>query len=95
MSRCCALTGKKTVFGNHVSHANNKTRRRFLPNLQQATLYSESLGTIVHLRITTHALRCLEHKGGLDPFLLQTKDADLSTKARLLKKRILSQHTAS
>ena len=95
MSRRCILTGKKTVFGNHVSHANNKTRRRFLPNLQQATLYSESLGQLIHLRVTTHALRCLEHKGGFDSFLIQTKNIHLGTKARLLKKRILAARNSS
>ena len=70
MARRCMLTGKGVMTGNNVSHANNKTRRRFLPNLRRQRLYSETLGESIRLRITTHALRTVEHRGGLDGFLL-------------------------
>ncbi len=88
MARRCGLTGKGVQTGNNVSHAHNKTRRRFLPNLQATSLLSESLGTTVRLRISTHALRTIEHKGGLDAFLLDTKNISLTPELRRLKKRI-------
>ena len=66
MARRCAITGKGVQTGNNVSHANNKTRRRFLPNLQDTTLLSDALGQLVRLRLTTHAIRTIEHNGGLD-----------------------------
>ena len=81
MTRCCALTGKRTSFGHNVSHANNKTKRRFLPNLQRVSLYSDSLVRVLRLRITTHALRCIEQKGGIDKYLLMTSERYLSRKA--------------
>ncbi|MBV8060850.1 MAG: 50S ribosomal protein L28, partial [Alphaproteobacteria bacterium] len=65
MARVCSVNGKKPQFGNNVSHANNKTRRRYLPNLQEATLLSDAIGGLVHLRLSTHALRSIEHSGGL------------------------------
>ncbi len=95
MARRCELTGKAVLTGNTVSHANNKSRRRFLPNLNQVTLVSDALGQNVHLRITTHALRSVEHRGGLDAFLVKAKDAELSTKARRLKRTIEKRLSAA
>ena len=89
MSRRCAVTGKGVQTGNNVSHANNKTRRRYLPNLQQATLLSDAIGGTVHLRLSTHALRSIEHNGGLDAFLLATPARRLPEEAQSLKRRIL------
>lgn len=89
MARRCSVTGKGVMSGNNVSHANNRTRRRFLPNLQVASFLSEALGQVVKLRVSTHALRSIEHNGGIDPFLVKAKTADLSKKARVIKKRIL------
>ena len=74
--------------GNNVSHAHNKTRRRFLPNLRQQRVYSETLRESVRLRITAHALRTVEHRGGLDGFLLAASDRELSSDLRRLKRRI-------
>lgn len=88
MSRRCALTGKGVQTGNNVSHAHNKTRRRFLPNLQAASVFSEALGAMVRMRLSTNALRTIEHRGGLDAFLLGTADSRLSAEARQIKKRI-------
>jgi len=88
MSRRCDLTGKGVLTGNNVSHAHNKTRRRFLPNLQKTSLMSEALGTMVRLRLSASALRTVEHKGGLDAFLLDTQDAELTPEFRRLKKRV-------
>jgi large subunit ribosomal protein L28 len=81
MSRRCELTGKAVLTGNLVSHSNRKTRRRFLPNLCRVTLISDALGRSVKLRITAHALRSVEHRGGLDAFLLKARDEELSPKA--------------
>ncbi|MCG6116538.1 MAG: 50S ribosomal protein L28, partial [Mesorhizobium sp.] len=83
MSRACELTGKAVQSGNNVSHANNKTRRRFLPNLCNVTLISDSLGQRYRLRISANALRSVEHRGGLDAFLLKASEGDLSQRARL------------
>jgi large subunit ribosomal protein L28 len=88
MARRCELTGKAVQAGNKVSHANNKSRRRFLPNLNEVTLTSDALGQTVRLRITSHALRSVEHRGGLDAFLAKAKDDDLSVRARRIKKTI-------
>ncbi|MFC3051445.1 50S ribosomal protein L28 [Kordiimonas pumila] len=88
MARVCELTGKKVMSGNNVSHAHNKTRRRFLPNLTKATLISEALGRSVSLRISTHALRSVEHNDGLDNFLLKSRDENLSANAQKIKKQI-------
>jgi large subunit ribosomal protein L28 len=88
MSRACELTGKGVQTGNNVSHANNKTRRRFLPNLVNVTLISETLNQNVRLRVSANALRSVEHRGGLDAFLAKADSAELSQKARLLKKQI-------
>ncbi len=88
MSRHCDITGKGVLSGNNVSHANNKTRRRYLPNLQQTTLLSDVLGLPVRLRLSTRAIRTVEHNGGLDAFLLSTPDRNLALPARVLKRRI-------
>ncbi|MBN9022739.1 MAG: 50S ribosomal protein L28 [Rhizobiales bacterium] len=88
MSRRCELTGKAVLTGNNVSHANNKSKRRFMPNLSQVTLISDALGQRVRLRITSHALRSVEHRGGLDKFLLAARDTELSINARRLKRQI-------
>ena len=88
MARRCALTGKGVQTGNNVSHAHNKTRRRFLPTLQPASALSDALGQTFRMRISVHALRTIEHKGGLDAFLLNTRDSKLSEEARRLKRRV-------
>tara|TARA_B100000963_G_scaffold135431_1_gene117750 strand:- start:796 stop:1077 length:282 start_codon:yes stop_codon:yes gene_type:complete len=88
MSRVCELTGKTVMSGNNVSHAMNKTRRRFLPNLQQVSLPSEILGRALKFRISAKALRSVEHNGGIDAFLLKAKDGQLSSRALKLKKQI-------
>lgn len=88
MSRACELTGKTIQYGNNVSHANNKSRRRFLPNLCNVTLISDALEQSYRLRISANALRSVEHRGGLDAFLLKSGDKELSQRARLLKRQI-------
>ncbi|WP_370251183.1 50S ribosomal protein L28 [Nioella sp.] len=88
MSRVCELTGKGPMTGNNVSHANNKTKRRFLPNLNEVTLGSETLDRSFKLRISAAALRSVDHRGGLDAFLAKAKDEDLSSKALKIKKEI-------
>jgi len=88
MSRICELTGKGRQVGHNVSHANNKTKRTFLPNLQNVTLISDTLGTSVRLRVSTHGLRSVEHVGGLDNWLVKTGDDQLSLRARRLKREI-------
>lgn len=88
MSRRCELSGKGVQTGNTVSHANNKARRRFLPNLNQVTLISDALKQNVHLRVSSHALRSVEVRGGLDAFLVKARDSELSPKALKLKRQI-------
>lgn len=88
MARRCIISNKGVQTGNNVSHANNKTRRRFLPNLQSVSLLSDTLGTTVTLRMSTRALRTIEHNGGLDAFLLATPNRKLSLETKRLKKRI-------
>lgn len=88
MARRCIITGKAVLAGNNVSHAHNKTRRRFLPNLQRVSLQSEVLGEAVRMRITTAALRTIEKNGGLDAWLLSTPSRKLSADGRRLKRRI-------
>lgn len=88
MSRICELTGKGRQVGHNVSHANNKTKRTFLPNLQNVTLISDSLEKSVKLRVSTHGLRSVEHVGGLDNWLVKTRDTDLSLRARRLKREV-------
>ncbi|GBR48129.1 MULTISPECIES: 50S ribosomal protein L28 [Neokomagataea] len=89
MSRRCQVTGKGVLTGNNVSHANNKSRRRFLPNLQEATLVSDILGASVRMRLSTNGIRTIEHNGGLDSFLLGTPDRKLPVEAKVIKRRIL------
>ena len=88
MARRCELTGKGVQSGNNVSHANNRSRRRFLPNVQTATLLSEVLDRSVRFRVCTRALRTVEHRGGLDSFLIKARKDELSLKARRLKRQI-------
>ena len=88
MARRCELTGKGVQTGNNVSHAHNKTRRRFLPNVQDMALHSEALGRAIRLKISVSALRTVEKKGGLDAFLTDAKDGQLSLKARRLKRAV-------
>ena len=95
MARRCELTGKATQTGHLVSHSNRKTKTRFLPNLVNVTLQSEKLGRSVRLRITAHALRSVEHRGGLDAFLAKASEGDLSLKARRLKKEIADLQAAA
>lgn len=88
MARRCMITGKGVMSGNNVSHAINKTRRRFLPNLQTTRLHSEVLDEPVRLRLTSRALRTIDKKGGLDAFLLNTPNRNLPEEARRIKRRI-------
>ena len=95
MSRVCELTGKGPQAGNKVSHANNKTKTRFLPNLCQVSLMSEAMGLSYNMRISAHALKSVEHRGGLDAFLLKAKKDDLSISLRKLKAAITKRVEAA
>lgn len=95
MSRRCELTGKGVMVGNNVSHANNKTKRRFMPNLNDVTLTSETLGQSVSLRISAAALRTVDHRGGLDAFLAKADEAELSPRALKLKRDIAKALSAA
>lgn len=95
MSRRCELSGKAVMYGNNVSHANNKTRRRFLPNLVNVTLMSDALNQRVRMRISANALRSVEHRGGLDAFLGAARDSELSPRAILLKRQIAKKIAAT
>ncbi len=88
MARRCAISGRGVQVGHNVSHANNKTKRRFLPNLQVISLLSDALGGSVRLRLTPHAIRTIEINGGLDAYLLSVSSAKLPLEARRLKRRI-------
>ena len=88
MARRCELTGKGVMTGNNVSHAHNKTRRRFIPNVQDMALHSEALGRAVRFKICVSALRTIEKKGGLDSYLCDANDSQLSLKARRLKRAV-------
>ena len=90
MSRVCQVTGKGPVTGNNVSHANNKTKRRFLPNLQVTTMQSDILGRSLKLRVSTSAIRTVEKHGGIDPFLIQARNTELADEARAIKSEILA-----
>ncbi len=94
MSRKCELTGKAVQVGHKVSHSNIKTKTRFLPNLCQVTLISDTLQRSVRLRVAAAALRSVEHRGGLDAFLLKAKDAELSQGALVLKRDIKKKQAA-
>ncbi|AQS85563.1 MAG: 50S ribosomal protein L28 [Acetobacter aceti] len=89
MSRRCEITGKGVLTGNNVSHANNKSRRRFLPNLQEVSVLSDILGAPISMRVTTRGLRTIEHNGGLDSYLLDTPNRNLTAEAQVIKRRIL------
>ena len=89
MSRRCELTGKGPMSGNNVSHANNRTRRRFLPNLNEVSLISDVLGRSFKLKISAAALRTVDHRGGLDAFLAKAKDDELSSNALKIKKEVV------
>ena len=88
MSRRCDLTGKTAQVGHKVSHSNRKTKRRFLPNLLNVTMISDELGRSVKLRVSANALKTVDHRGGLDAFLLKASDDELSTQALELKRQI-------
>ena len=94
MSRICELTGKGRQVGHNVSHANNKTKRVFLPNLQNVTLMSDALDRSFKFRVSTHGLRSVEHVGGLDNWLLKTSDEDLSTGAVKVKRELKKKAAA-
>jgi large subunit ribosomal protein L28 len=95
MSRVCELTGKGPMSGNTISHANNKSRRRFLPNLNEVTLISDVLGQSFKLRVTAAALRSVDHRGGLDAYLAKAKDEELSDAALKIKKEIAKAQAAA
>ncbi|MES2666979.1 MAG: 50S ribosomal protein L28 [Pseudomonadota bacterium] len=95
MSRVCELTGKGPMSGNTVSHANNKTRRRFLPNLNVVTLMSDALGQSFKLRISAAALRSVDHRGGFDAYLAKAKDDELSADALRIKRDIAKATAAA
>ena len=91
MSRRCELTGKGVMSGNNVSHANNKSRRRFLPNLCDVSLQSEALEQTLKFRVAASTLRTVEHRGGLDAFLLKARDADLTDRAVFVKRQVMAK----
>ena len=95
MSRRCEFTNKGPMSGNNVSHANNKTKRRFLPNLNDVTLTSEVLGRSFKFRISAAALRTVDHRGGLDGFMAKAKEAELSANALKVKKEIAKAQAAA
>ena len=90
MAKRCQITGKTVMSGNNVSHANNRTRRRFLPNLQATTMQSEILGRSLKLRVSTSAIRTVEKHGGIDSFLIQAKNSELAEEARAIKSEIIA-----
>jgi large subunit ribosomal protein L28 len=95
MSRRCSITGKGVLAGNNVSHAHNKTRRRFLPNVQKTTMLSDALGQAVSLKLTTRAIRTIEKNGGLDAYLLSAPNGRLTEEAQKLKRRIRKASAAA
>ena len=95
MSWRCDLTGKKPLVGHKVSHSNIKTKRRFLPNLRNVTLISDTLGRRFRLRVSANALKTVDHRGGLDAFLLKAKDAELAPKVREIKRQIVKKREAT
>ena len=88
MSRRCIVTGKGVLVGHNVSHANNKTKRRFIPNLQVTSLTSDALGRRIRLRLSSRGIKTIEHAGGLDAWLLRTPDSDLDLDTRRIKRRV-------
>jgi large subunit ribosomal protein L28 len=95
MSRRCDLTGKTALVGHKVSHSNRKTKRRFLPNLVNVTMMSDALARSVRLRVSTNALKSVDHRGGLDAFLLKAKEEELSPKALELKRQVQKKQAAA
>lgn len=95
MSRRCEITGKGVMSGNNVSHAMNHTRRRFLPNLQIVRLQSDVLGERIRMRLSTRAMRTIDKKGGIDEYLLNTPDRNLTPEAKKLKRRIEKKQAAA
>lgn len=95
MSRRCELSGKGVQTGNRVSHSNIKTRRRYLPNLNTVTLQSEVLGRSFRFRVSAHALRTVDHRGGLDAFLAKARDVELSTRALKVKRELEKAQAAA
>jgi len=95
MSRRCELTGKGPMAGNNVSHAKNRTKRRFLPNLTETALMSETLGRTFRLKVSSSALRTVDHRGGLDGFLAKAKETDLSPNVVKIKREIEKAQAAS
>lgn len=94
MTRRCMVTGKGPLVGNNVSHANNKTKRRFLPSVKTTSIYSEALGRMVSLKVTTHGIRSIEHKGGLDVYLTGTAPSKLDEALRPIRAEIVSKQGA-
>jgi len=95
MSRRCELTGKAAQVGHRVSHSNRKTKRRFLPNLLNVTMISDSLGRSIKLRVSANAIKTVDHRGGLDAFLVKAKDAELSPQMREVKREIRKKQAAA
>jgi large subunit ribosomal protein L28 len=95
MARICELTGKGRMVGNNVSHANNKTKRTYLPNLQNVTLMSEAMGLSYRFKVSTNGMRSVEHVGGLDNWLVKTKDEQLSLAARRIKRLVRKKRDAA
>ena len=93
MVKKCSITNKKPMSGNNVSHAINKTKRRFLPNLQNVSFFSETLGKKIRLKVTSKGIKTVEKKGGIDSFLMSSKDSGLSPEVIKIKKVILSKQT--
>lgn len=94
MARRCAITGKGVQMGNNVSHANNRTRRSYRPNLQTASFLSETLGESVRLRLSANAIRSIEHAGGFDAYLIKTASAKLPTALRRMRQRLAKARAA-
>ena len=95
MSRRCELTGKGALVGHRVSHSNIKTKRRFLPNLFNVTMISDELGRSVKLRVSANAIKSVDHRGGLEAYLLKAKDGELSRRALDLKRQVLKKRAAA
>ena len=94
MAKRCQITGIGVMSGNNVSHAKNRTRRRFLPNLQSTRMHSEILGRKINLRVSTSAMRTVEKHGGLDAYLMQARNIELAVEARELKREIMASKSA-
>lgn len=95
MTRLCKVTGKGVQTGNNVSHAHNKTRRRFLPNLQETSFYSETLKRKIRMRVSTSAIRTIEHKGGFDAYVLGTAASKLPAELRKIRRELQEKRVAA